>query len=560
MGLGKTIQAIGVYNFMLAEAGRPLPMLVICPASLRLNWAREIQKWSVRQVKIGYVVSSHWPADCDVAVINYDVLERHRDRIDAVAWSLLVVDEAHYVKNPKALRTLAILGGREKLTPAKVKSGACQRAWKPIQAERKVFLTGTPIGNRPVELWSLAHALAPETFTSWKQYVYRYCAAKYNGYALDVSGASNLDELQQKLRSSIMVRRLKADVLTDLPPKRRQIIELPVGDARSAVRAEQAASDAIEERLSPLRVAVELAKASDSPHAYDDAVARLREASAIAFEELSKARVEVAMAKLPVVIEHLRENCDDKVIVFAHHKAVVKALMAELGDSAVCVTGDTPVLDRQAAVDAFQANAKIRVFVGTIMAAGVGLTLTASSHVVFAELDWVPGNLSQAEDRAHRIGQKNSVLVQHLVLDGSLDARMAKVLVEKQDVIGQALDAQVGAIKAPDAEAIPDAVGVPAREPAATVSVSRKQIEEESVRLTPDQIKATHQCLQILSSMDDDRALAKNNAGFGRFDTMIGNALAQKESLSPKQAALGLKIVRKYHRQLPADLLATAKG
>lgn len=155
-------------------------------------------------------------------------------------------------------------------------------------------------------------------------------------------------------------------------------------------------------------------------------------------------RHETALAKAPAVVSHLKDAMEgnrDKLIVFVHHKDVIDAMadaMQEVG--VVQVTGDTPMAARQDAVDAFQNDPEVRLFIGNIQAAGVGLTLTASSHVVFAELDWVPGNMTQAEDRAHRIGQKNAVLVQHLVLDGSLDARLARTLIEKQAVLDQALD------------------------------------------------------------------------------------------------------------------------
>jgi SNF2 family DNA or RNA helicase len=549
MGLGKTIQAIGVYNCILAESEEPAPCLIVCPASLRVNWMREMRKWAVKPVTVGYVDGSSWPTGCDVVIINYDVLARHRARIDGIAWKLLIVDECHYVKNPKAKRTQHLLGSRKR----------GQEPIEPVRADRRVFLTGTPIANRPVELWPIVHSLAPSQFSNWTAYVKRYCDAEWTGYGWDVRGASNLEELQQKLRASIMVRRLKADVLTELPPKRRQIVELPADAAASAVQAEIAAFDRMEERLAEFRIAVELAKASDDPADYTRAVERLREAQGMAFEELSRARHDVAVAKLPYVIEHLHENTDGKVIVFAHHKDIVRQLMAEL-PGAVCITGDTPMLDRQAAVDRFQTDPACRFFIGTIGAAGVGLTLTASSHVVFAELDWVPGNLSQAEDRAHRIGQVNSVLVQHLVLNGSLDARMAKVLVEKQETITRGLDAPTATVEAPEAAQIPEGVIFAKREAPATREVSRQQIDEEALSFTPAQIAAVHDCLRLLAGLDGDYAAQQNDIGFNRFDTGIGHDLAERSILTPRQAVLGRKIVRKYHRQLPASLLKTANG
>src|SRR5690606_16135176 len=162
----------------------------------------------------------------------------------------------------------------------------------------------------------------------------------------------------------------------------------------------------------------------------------------VAFEELSALRHEMGIAKVPAVIEHIKETLEntDKIVVFAHHHDVVNAIAQAFGDIAVKLTGVESSDERQAAVDRFQNDPNCRLFIGTIGAAGVGLTLTAASTMIFAELDWVPGRVTQAEDRIHRIGQLDSVLIQHLVVDGSLDAKMAWVLVEKQEIIDKALD------------------------------------------------------------------------------------------------------------------------
>lgn len=156
---------------------------------------------------------------------------------------------------------------------------------------------------------------------------------------------------------------------------------------------------------------------------------------------MSGVRHEMALAKVDDVIEHL-VDLDHQVVVMAHHKDVVQGIkdgLEAVGKTVVTLTGDCNQQHRQDSVDTFQAG-KADVFIGTIGAAGVGITLTKASHVVFAELDWVPGNMSQAEDRCHRIGQTDSVLVQHLVVDKSLDARIAEALVDKQKVLDKALD------------------------------------------------------------------------------------------------------------------------
>ena len=311
-----------------------------------------------------------------------------------------------------------------------------------------------------------------------------------------------------------------------------------------------------EGEIARLRVRVELAKA-EGQEAYQDAVAALTDRTKAAFTEMSQLRHDTAFAKIPQVIEHLKtalETEGHKVVVFAHHRDVVRAIMGALRESdirAVSVTGETGMMERQRNVDEFQQDFETRVFVGNIQAAGVGLTLTAAAHVVFAELDWVPGNVTQAEDRCHRIGQRDSVLVEHLVLDGSLDARMARTLIDKQAVIDQALDAERPAL-ALESEA-------PTKERAATESVTRSKVELLAARMTRETAEMVHRGLAILAGSDIDHARELNGIGFSKMDVAIGHSLASQSILTPKQAVLGAKLCTKYRRQLPGDIVEAAR-
>lgn len=409
MGLGKTIQGLCIANALGVER-----VLIVCPASLRINWQREAAKWLL------------W---AHVSVISYEGAAKEYDPSDRptapVVWPLVIYDEAQYMKNPAAKRTLACLE---------------------IPARKRVFLSGTPVTNRPIELWPILRGIDPKAWGSRHDFGVRYCAAKMQRMKVrtkhgakwtnvwDYSGASNLVELQRRLRSTVMVRRLKKDVLKDLPPKVRQIIEIP------------AKGQSIPADL--LRAIGVIAKLRHKAHTPDE-VRQLKEAQAVALERMSKVRHEQALAKVPAVVEHVRELLEsvDKVVVFAHHRDVIAQLHDALTDfRPSLVVGGQGDLIKQKNVDEFQTVPECRVFIGQIQAAGVGLTLTAASTVVFAELDWTPGNMAQCEDRCHRIGQKDSVLVQHLVLEGSLDARISKALLRKQQVIDQTLDS--GAVSA----------------------------------------------------------------------------------------------------------------
>lgn len=548
MGLGKTIQAVGVIN---ADPSVQR-VLAVVPASLKINWQRELTRWLTRPLTVGIANGGDLPVT-DVVIVNYEILTKHSAALHATEWDAIIVDEAHRLKSPSAQRTAQIFGTdnyiakRQKLTADKIV--------QPIQARRKLLLTGTPIANRPMELFPLLHYLDPVAWPNAFTFGRRYCDAHEGPYGWDFSGASHLDELQEKLRATLMVRRLKAGVLTELPAKRRQVIELPANGCAAVIRAENAAWDRNEAAMDDARVRVEMAKASPDPDDYDAAMRALRERSNAAFMELSKLRHDTAVAKVPAVIEHITATLEsvDKIVVMCHHHDVGDAIMAALGEAdvtAVLHRGGLGDVEKQSAVDRFQSDPTVRVFVGSIQASGVGITLTAASTVLFAELDWVPGNVTQAEDRCHRIGQNDAVLVQHLVLDGSLDARMAHILVGKQAVLEAALDAT------------PDATEplLPARQQAATAETPRSRIDGLAASLSETQRAAAHAALRLLARLDPDHAGQLNDAGFNRLDGRIGYELAEMAVLSPRQAALGWLVVRKYRRQIPADLLATLLG
>jgi len=390
MGLGKTIQAIGTINLT-----NPKTVLVVCPASLKLNWKSEMEKWLVSERTIDVINGGREqiPSNPDVVIINYDVLTKYAKPLQSRIWDMVIMDEVHKIKNPKAKRTVVAVS---------------------IKARRKVLLTGTPITNRPIELQPIAGYLDYDSFGNFFNFARKYAVAYKGKFGWDYSGSSNLDELQRRLRQSFMIRRKKDEVLKDLPAKRRQVIVLPSkGYTKELTKEFDALADAVEET------------------SFEE----------VTFEKMSGVRHEMALAKVDDVIEHL-VDLDHQVVVMAHHKDVVQGIQDGLeaaGKTVVTLTGDCNQAHRQNSVDTFQAG-KADVFIGTIGAAGVGITLTKASHVVFAELDWVPGNMSQAEDRCHRIGQTDSVLVQHLVVDKSLDARIAEALVDKQKVLDKALD------------------------------------------------------------------------------------------------------------------------
>lgn len=513
-------------------------MLIVCPASLKLNWKRELEKWLVRPQTVGIAAGEYCPKT-DIVIVNYDILWKFR-KAGEFYWDLIVADECHLIKNPKSQRSQALCGKRA--TKADIAAGRTSTSG--IPAKRKLALTGTPILNRPMEIFPILNWLDPVAWPNGFKFGVRYAGGTNGRWGWDFTGATHLDELQRILRSTLMVRRLKAEVLLELPAKRRQVIELASNGSAELVDMERAVWDRNKERLEQLKARVELARVSDNQEDYATAAAELKAGAVAAFADGAKIAHEIALAKVPDVIEHLTENLESgKIVCFAHHLDVIGQIAAAFPGCAV-ITVDVSLEDRQRAVDRFQNDPACRLIVCGIKAAGVGLTLTASSHVVFSEIDWVPGTMSQCEDRTHRIGQRDAVLVQLLVLERSLDAHKVQTLISKQEIIDKALD------QAPDASVSEPVV------PVTCVTITVAEAKREAAALTREQVAAVHRGLQMLAGVCDG-AVKRDGCGFNGADAFIGHALANAPGLSGKQAALGRKLLIKYRRQLPMGLLET---
>ncbi len=574
MGLGKTIQAIGISN----ADSLTHRILIVCPSSLKLNWKKEWLPWDVKNLSVGLVSDGKkkFP-ETDVVIVNFDLLGKWQSELRSVEWDILVIDECHYLKEGKTGRTQEVFGRKKARTLKRTRTVEVElaggeikkvkekydkevEALEPLKARRRVFLTGTPIVNRPKEMWPLVQSLDPTGLGSnWKRYAERYCAGTQTRFGYDWSGCSNLPELQEKLRSRFMIRRLKKDVLKELPAKRRQVITLESdsADVQRIIEKEKKTYEEYEEALKGGEFSFE------TP----------------AFQEISRVRKETAVAKIPYVVDHLKGVLDgtEKIVVMVHHYEVVDSLIAALRQfGIVCIDGRTSNSDRQKAVDSFQTDPDIRVFIGTIKAAGVGLTLTASSTVIFAELDWVPGNVTQAEDRVHRIGQRNSVMIYHLVLENSLDERMVEIIIGKQKVIDSALDieGQNAAAPMPEISEVSEktrheqskpkkarSTGLIWRKDTQVPSTTEPQTtgdDEVSLRevspYTEEQTEAIHAGLRLLAGVCDG-AQDIDDRGFNKIDTNFGKSLSNAMRFTPKMAMAGFNLVRKYKRQIPDEIL-----
>ncbi|XP_077955452.1 DNA annealing helicase and endonuclease ZRANB3 isoform X3 [Gasterosteus aculeatus] len=429
MGLGKTVQAVAVAYAFRQE----WPLLVVVPSSLRYLWIEELERWipELQPGDINLVENkSHTMgiSSSKVTVLGYGLLTTDaRPLVDALSrqrFAVVVVDESHYLKSRNAART-------------KILAPLIQGA------KRAILLTGTPALGRPEELFMQIDALYPKKLGTWTDYAKKYCNAQYRYFGSrrqwDCRGASNLEELHRRL-SEIMIRRLKSDVLKQLPPKVRQRIpfDLPKEAAKEA-----SASFAEWEKL--MRGVGSGDVATDNPFTQVmGLVTQMYKQTAIA-----KAGAVKDYIKMMLEAEQL------KFLVFAHHLTMLQACTEaaiEAKASYIRIDGSVPSSERIQLVHKFQSDPEVRVAILSIQAAGQGLTFTAASHVVFAELYWNPGHMKQAEDRAHRIGQTASVNVHYLIAKGTFDTVMWSMLNRKETVTGSTLNGRKEYLKADEGD------------------------------------------------------------------------------------------------------------
>ena len=404
MGLGKTRQAI-VSLRHVAPAG---PYLVVCPASVKRNWAREIGLVD-RDASI-LVIDGTAPVapTATWVIVNYDILGRHRETLEPVRWAALVFDEAHYLKNHTSARSRIA----RDLTARAAASAA-----QPLTVQ---LLTGTPLTSRPRDLFVLLQLVAHPLGRSFLGFAKRYCAAEKGEFGWKTGGASNIDELTVQLHG-VMLRRSK-DAVVALPPKLRTWLPVPVPAGTGAA--------AIKKVFGLLKGTIE-----DTRGAVSSKADPRKRGKLLAF--ITEARQALAIAKASATLDFVRGAIEqgEKVIVFSCFDGPIRTLAKDLGAEAVVLTGKTPSDDRPALVDRFQHDETVRVLLANIIAGGIGLNLTAATQVVFNDLDWVPTNHWQAEDRAYRIGQTRTVNVTYFVAEDTIDDFVHAVLETKAALV-----------------------------------------------------------------------------------------------------------------------------
>lgn len=430
-GLGKTRQALAVAHIKDA-----FPCVVICPALVKHNWAREARAaWPERNISVldaGQELPDVIP---DVVIVNYDILADRSARgkkyagqlsaLKSISPRAVILDEAHKIRNGDAKRT---------------------KACEDLASHCKIVLalTGTPFVNRPKDMVSVLKTIGmlEPVFGSRKAYINRYCAPRVAAGKINDKGASNLEELNLKLRRGCYVRRLKAEVLKDLPPKVLSIVPIQLSDSARAEYdfAEQDLISWMEEQEMKLSLLAkgeyELAPGEPMPKLHNLAAAY----RAQQLMRIGVLRQLAANLKLAQCIEWADEFMDEgeKIVLFAWHKDIVRKTSDELG--VPYITGDVSPIERQRLVDRFQTDESLRSMVMNIEAGGVGITLTAASNVAFIELPWTPAEIDQAIDRCHRIGQQDSVNGWFLIAEDTIDEYIYRVIQNKRGVVTAAAD------------------------------------------------------------------------------------------------------------------------
>lgn len=395
MGLGKTTSTI-----IAALESSSKKVLIICPATLKINWKREIENYSDKTVFIAE--SKNFSTEADFVIINYDIIKNFHDtkkkdesQILASNFDLVIVDEAHYIKNATAQRT--------KLINDIVK-----------KTERLWLLTGTPMTSRPIDYFNLLSLVDSPVAKNWMAYAIRYCSGYQfkvgNRKVWNVMGSSNLEELRDRTLG-LTLRRLKENVL-DLPDK----IITPVYLRLKSKQYEEVMGEYYD---------------------WYDKNPDESKSLTVQFTKLTKVRQIIADEKIKETIE-LAENIleqDKKVIIFCNFTDSLNKITEHFGKAAVKLDGSMSKPERQHSVDQFQENPKVKVFVGNIKAAGVGITLTAAEAVIMNDLSFLPSDHAQAEDRAYRYGQKNNVLVYYPIFENTIEGIIYDILNNKKQVI-----------------------------------------------------------------------------------------------------------------------------
>lgn len=410
MGLGKTIQILTY----IARNPSVRPVIVVCPASVKGTWEHEAKLHLGMRVDVLYGTKAGFDRvkGCKIVVVNYDILYAWVKHLKKLKPELVVCDESHYLMSPGTRRTKAVkalIDGVKKFIP----------------------VSGTAITSRPIQLFPVLQMLWPKKFRSRHKFGTEFCRARFRFGQWDYRGASNLKRLHRRLTRLGMVRRLKKDVLKDLPERRRMVV--PISLPPEAMKEYNAASG-------------DTAKWLRANYGKRSADAASRAEALVMVGHLKRLAAKLKLDMMVEWVENFLEETDEKIILFCVHKAVVRKLQEKFKGQCAVVTGEVTGTRRQQQFNTFNTDPKCRVFIGNIQAAGVGWSAKKCSTTAFLEMSWNPGDHSQAADRTHGIGRGQEGVQSDtywLIATGTIEEALCKGLEVKQKNVDAVLDGRM---------------------------------------------------------------------------------------------------------------------
>lgn len=422
MGIGKTVQALAI-SYLYKE---DWPLLVLAPSSLKFLWRDEILKWipgvSKHDIEVINRSKRAFASNSQIYIMSFDMAKNVERIIGSQTFHVAIADEAHYLKSRDAKRTKI-------LSPLL------------MNCKRIILLSGTPMLARPVEVYNLIHILRPDLFPSFHEFGFRYCNPRPTYFGTDWGNAANPDELHLVLSNTVMIRRLKSQVLQELPSKRRQKIQ--VETETRIVRSIKK----ILQKWTEKELKFALGKGLDEDFNYEAEAEAIEEEDRDIHKNIILAYKLTGISKSKGICDFLDVLIDNetKFILFAHHLELlsdIESFVVRRRRDYIRIDGSVPPGKRHQLVSKYQSNEECKIALLSLTASSQGVTLTASSTVVFAELNWTPGVMEQAEDRVHRIGQKNAVTVYYLYADNTLDPLIYGLVRAKNAVVAQALNGE----------------------------------------------------------------------------------------------------------------------
>jgi SWI/SNF-related matrix-associated actin-dependent regulator of chromatin subfamily A-like protein 1 len=407
MRLGKTLQTL----LYCKAFPKRRPVIVVCPAAVKYVWQH--QAWEHTKIRAtvleGRSPSKHaLQSNEKMIILNYEILVAWTPYLNKLVKkskgkAILVFDESHYVKSRKAKRYKALR--------------RLSKSFKYI-----IAISGTPLVNRPSELWTTLNIIRPDLYPSFNVYAHRYCKPKLRRWGWEYKGASNIRELHRGLNNNLMIRRLRKDVLPHYKEPIREIVPLEISGKKEYTQAETNFIKWLNKKSRSK--AVKAAKAE-----------RL-----VQMGYLARLAAELKLPSVIKWVEDFLDSTDEKIIICGIHQKVIKTLHKKFKKISVVVDGSVSGRKKEMAKKSFMNNKKIRIFIGQINAAGVGIDLSKANTVAFAELGWVSGDHNQFEDRAVHINKKEAISIVYLVGRNTIEEARCQVLQDKQEVVSSTLD------------------------------------------------------------------------------------------------------------------------